>query len=145
PQSAPPPRQTEADIATHRTLAVMTAIGIYEQRHEWHYPPDLGATLPYFPWPKEKAIGYVLPADEKGLEIPEHPTPQWVNEHTSFVYLGNEKLTDKDLRGFKGSGTKAIIYQKPNPTSRRPIAVGFADTGAGWWPPTQVKELVEEI
>jgi RNA polymerase sigma factor (sigma-70 family) len=145
PQNDPSPKRTEADIATSRTLGVVNAIGIYQQRHQWHYPPDLGATLPYYPWPKEKAIGYIMPADEKGLEIPGNPTPQWVNEHTSFIYFGNANLTDEQLRRFKGSSPRIIICQKPNPASRRPIAVGFNESAAGWLPPAQAKELVGEM
>ena len=42
---------------------------------------------------KQAARIYLCPLDQD-IEIPEDVTPEWINEHTSFVYLGDETLTE---------------------------------------------------
>ncbi len=75
--------------------AIIAAIGAYAKAHNDDMPPDLGATLEYLPpekfhpkKPVPKAAVYLSPAAKKSTHIPEDATPEWVNTHTSYTYLG---------------------------------------------------------
>ena len=49
-------------------------------------PADLGQTLPDHAG-RGDAAAYLTDADERRLDVPNVPTPDWVNRNTSFVYL----------------------------------------------------------
>ena len=102
----------------HRMGVVNAAIMQYTYRHDMHLPPDLGATLPYLsrlatapdeqpkPFtPQEQALQYLCPAEAANIELPPIITPEWVNQHASYVYLGD---ADVVLSG-NLSGTDRIV------------------------------------
>lgn len=86
----PDSHQLETDIRD-----IMTAIKAYAKAHNDDLPPDLGATLPFLPGPRAsaknpppKAAAYLLPEAKRSTRIPEDADADWVNTHTSYVYLG---------------------------------------------------------
>jgi prepilin-type processing-associated H-X9-DG protein len=99
------------------------AILLYSERHQSNLPPDLGATLTNFPSRKmwepgqkkdwtdaEKALSYVCPDQANGLQVPQKPTPQWINQNTSYIYLGGANVK---LDGIKMDASKvALAYEK---------------------------------
>ena len=71
------------------------AIRAYAKAHNDELPPDLGSVLAYIPTdakrtptPKQKAAVFLLPEAKRSTSIPDEPTAEWVNQRTSFVYLG---------------------------------------------------------
>jgi hypothetical protein len=74
--------------------AISAAIHAYAKAHEGDMPPDLGSTLAFIPEDKRRktaasrAAAFLSPGAQKTTHIPEAPTPEWVNEHTSYIYLG---------------------------------------------------------
>ncbi len=86
----PDSHQLDMDI-----LAIRSAIVAYAKAHNDDLPPDLGATLPFLPAPKvqakkplPKAAAYLLPEAQRNTHIPEDADSDWVNAHTSYIYLG---------------------------------------------------------
>jgi beta-lactamase regulating signal transducer with metallopeptidase domain len=77
---------------------VSHAIAAYTKSHAGQLPPDLGATLSYIQTtprtstPAQKARAYLLPAAQRTAQIPDDPTPEWINANTSYVYLGRPGL-----------------------------------------------------
>ncbi len=86
----PDSHQLDMDIR-----AIVTAIVAYAKAHNDDLPPDLGATLPFLPAPKvpankplPKAAAYLLPEAKRSTRIPDDADADWVNAHTSYIYLG---------------------------------------------------------
>jgi hypothetical protein len=87
----PGPSQTVADLR-----AISQAIHAFAKAHEDNLPPDLGTTLAYVPSDKRHATAasraavFLSVEAQKATHIPDEPTPEWVNEHGSYVYLGSD-------------------------------------------------------
>ncbi len=76
---------------------VLDAVKAYSKAHEGMLPPSLGATLEYVPvepkrraTPAERAKVFLSPRAKATTHVPDEPTAEWVNEKTSWVYLGAE-------------------------------------------------------
>lgn len=74
---------------------IMGAIDAYAKDHGGQLPPDLGATLAYVPGdpkrlgtPAQKGAVFVSPSAWATTKVPENPTAQWVNQNSSYTYLG---------------------------------------------------------
>lgn len=86
--------QVDADAlerSIDKLFRISHAIGKYAAENQGRFPPDLGATLAYCGLkgtPAEQARIYISPHDERKVDIPESPTPEWVNANTSYIYLG---------------------------------------------------------
>jgi hypothetical protein len=94
--AAPPPLTTQpapkraaiaSDDVVTRMLTMTNAVDFYCMKHQGHFPPDLAAVLPYLE-KQDRTRAFFTPEDEKALTIPADPSPQWLNEHTSWVYMG---------------------------------------------------------
>ena len=81
-----------------RTLHI--AMHEYANKHERRLPPDLGSILPHVPPdaankpladPARVSL-FLCPFDQKGKNIPPQPTAQWINENSSYDYLGGADL-----------------------------------------------------
>ena len=110
----------------------------YASQHEWRLPPDLGATLPYLlrydqqagklvaiP-PAEAAKYYICPQDQVKVQVPSNPTPEWVNQNTSYGYLGGpdvnmDALTPKQL------DDTVMLYEKAAGTHPE-----YPEAAIGW-------------
>src|SRR5262249_37754671 len=74
--------------------SISTAIHAYAKAHDDNLPPDLGATLAYVPADKRhasaasRAAVFLSVEAQKATHIPDEPTSERVNEHTSYAYLG---------------------------------------------------------
>jgi RNA polymerase sigma factor (sigma-70 family) len=126
PATQPQPAISDLQHNQKNLLNIGQAISRYAQRHNGHLPDSLGQTMQYIqPWsewtkafqpkatPVEKAAFYISPADLKTISIPNNPTPQWVDDHTSYVYLGNGNISLKDIAGDEMSKT-ATVHAKLN-------------------------------
>ena len=112
------------------------ALAMYENFSRGHCPATLGDTLPYVlkyikrqdPMtgqnvaltPAEAARIYLC-SQEQDVEIPEEVTPEWINEHTSFVYLadaGNTEAVDP---------LAALLYERLDAGHGDVVNMLFAD------------------
>jgi hypothetical protein len=125
PATQPEPAQRDDMFeCAGRIRDVGIAIFTYSSRHQGHLPKSLGETFVYVqpnhewtPTNEPKATGakkgslYLTPEDGRSKSIPENPTPQWIDENTSFVYLGDPAVLIKNLRPGE-SGTTVIAHVK---------------------------------
>ncbi len=73
--------------------ALSQPIFIWASRHDHRLPPSLGETI----WVRWDASVYLTPADRARIDrLPNPPSAEWVNEHTSYVYLA----ADVSLKAF---------------------------------------------
>ncbi len=133
---------TPAEDCLGNCARVYVAILHYASEHDWHLPPDLGATLPYVldeysrPMsPAEAAKYYVCPLSLPNVRIPRDPTPKWINEHTSYGYLGGADVNPNALPPELAAST-IILYEKAahahpemNPDQVIAVPLGFDKTG----------------
>lgn len=93
------------------------AIAIYAANHDDRLLADLGAVFQYMGEardsvgrslsPADRARVFLSPEDEKAKKVPENPTPEWVNQNTSFTYLGSADLL---LSSIPAWGETAIVH-----------------------------------
>ncbi len=74
---------------------LIDAIGRYAAAHDDSMPPNLGVVFPFIrgellprDTPSERARVFLSPRDERLLQVLIDPTPDWGQEHGSYVYLG---------------------------------------------------------
>lgn len=78
--------------------AVNQALHAYADDHDGILPPTLGPTLDYVattkrtPTPRAKASVFLSPKRARTTFIPEEPSPEWIDRHTSLKYLGADHL-----------------------------------------------------
>jgi RNA polymerase sigma factor (sigma-70 family) len=124
--AAPTTQSSRADLMLDQRhlLNIGSAIQMYALRHNGHFPDSLGQTLQYIQprteWgngphptatPTDKALLYLSPADARNKQVPNDPSPKWIDENTSYVYLANGKITQKDIPGEEWAKT-AIAHGK---------------------------------
>jgi hypothetical protein len=118
------PRLSEINICARHMLDVSQAVYRYANARGGRLPASLGETFqyirPYSEWtatsrpkgtPAERAARYLTPADAKAKTIPEDPTQQWIDENTSFVYIGDPAVSISDIRQADW-GTTVIAHVK---------------------------------
>jgi len=129
PVSKPSTAESPDDSMAH-IRRVALAVMVYSGRHNWKFPPDLGAVLPYA---DGDARLFLSPEDEATTAIPRQPSADWINAHTSFVYLGSAKMNDQRLRQLRIPQPRTILmYQKLEPGSDAPVPVAFFDGHGAW-------------
>jgi hypothetical protein len=94
------------------------AIKSYAKANKGELPPNLGATFSFIPsdskrtaTAKLRAAVYLNPDAKKNTHIPDEPTPEWINERTSYVYLGSAGL---QLGAIEDPGNSIIVHGKLN-------------------------------
>jgi hypothetical protein len=118
------PKQSEINICARHMLDVEQAVYHYANARRGRLPASLGETFqylrPYSEWtatsqpkgtPAERAARYLTPADAKAKTIPDNPTPQWIDENTSFIYIGDPGVSISDIRQADW-GTTVIAHVK---------------------------------
>lgn len=145
PAAAPasrPSTPATSENSLDRIRRVGLAVMMYCGGHKDKFPPDLGAALPYA---GRSAREFISPEDEARNAIPREPSADWINAHTSFVYLGSAEMTFRRLEqlGVRGPGT-VMIYQQLKPGSDAPVAVGFFDGHAEWLARPVAEQLIRE-
>ena len=104
-----------------RMQAAGNALAGYSNTHNGCMPRDLGSAFMYMETrteagtpisltPKEKAERFLSPKDAKEIQVPEQPTPEWINQHTSFFYLGTSDIDMKRLNADSAAAT--VLYEK---------------------------------
>lgn len=85
---------------------IVRGIKAYAKAHNDELPPDLGSTLAFIPndpkfLPSAAAMARVFlsPEAQKSTHIPDEPTPEWINEHASYIYLGGAKIRGSEIQG----------------------------------------------
>ncbi len=133
--SARTPDSIEACMSNLRYVDM--AINSYRNANGGRLPRDLGGTLGFFPsdlkegnldrhrTDAQKAQSYLCPEDAKAKHTPEKPTAQWVNENTSYNYLGT---AEAKVDGIKGDwSTVALAYEKGSDEHAGLVPVLFLD------------------
>jgi hypothetical protein len=118
------PKQSEINICARHMMDVEQAIYGYARAHHDRMPTSLGETFQYArlnsEWtatshpkgtPAEKAARYLTPADAKAKKVPDNPTPQWIDDNTSFVYIGDPAVSVSDIRQADW-GTTVVAHVK---------------------------------
>ncbi|MCA9277922.1 MAG: hypothetical protein H6815_03950 [Phycisphaeraceae bacterium] len=122
-------------------LAMMhEAFQAYAKDHEQLMPASLGELLEYIPQqegyatPRERASAFVMPAVRALVEIPDNPTSEWIDAHTSYVYLGHSTVPWNRI---VSPDDTLIVHAKPEfaidwlNTSFTPMPVVLALTAHG--------------
>jgi hypothetical protein len=79
---------------SHDLGLITSAVRAYAKAHADELPPDLGATLEYITkgkrtaTPAQRAAVFLSARAKKTLHAPEAPTPEWVTQNASYLYLG---------------------------------------------------------
>ena len=151
PQAADTAKQTGEGMDCMRRMSdVGRALAIYGEEHDGHLPPDLGSAFTYLAiWtkkddtksfisipltPREKAERCLSPKDAQDTQIPEQPTSAWVNQHTSFSYMGSPDVVFSRISNIDSAKT-IILYEKRK--------TGYPDINHGWIPALFVDWHVE--
>jgi hypothetical protein len=143
----------DSDRCMLQLRSISQALVLYCNEHKGRLPADLGTTLDdLYPveqlgmsvnlTPAQKASFYLCPSHAKGVEIPEEPTAEWVNQNTSYVYLGGSKV---DLPKLRGIAQTVLMHEKPeaaHPGGK--IWVAFADGHCVLMPVKEALQAVEE-
>jgi hypothetical protein len=125
---AQPETQDPTFGCAHRIRQLSMAVAIYAQRNDGHLPPDLAATIDYFGQHDPKAADipglirswYISPGAEDSVKVPDDAPADWVNENSSYAYLGRPGVNFKDLPDW---GSVAIAHLKLD----QPHAVEVSD------------------
>lgn len=146
PPAAAPATKPSTPAAPEDSMGRMrlAALGvmIYSGRHNWQFPPDLGAVLLYA---DRNARAFLSPEDEAKIVIPREPNAAWINAHTSFVYLGSAEMNDQRLRQLRiPHPTTIMMFQKLEPGSEAPVAVAFFDGHGEWLARPVAEQLIRE-
>lgn len=91
--------------ASSNMLRIGWAVSEYAQKHDGRLPADLGQAWKegYSDLPeRSRTRVYLLPRDQNDVAWPESPTPQWINQHTSFVYLAGGANLNRLADGGQG-------------------------------------------
>lgn len=103
---------------------IIGAVRAYAKDHAGELPPDLGSTLPYIPNEskrlatlKQRAKVYLYPEKASRTHIPDEPSAEWVNENTSYTYLGGAGLKLNELED--PANCKLIHGKLDSPVTRQ--------------------------
>jgi hypothetical protein len=98
---APFPDQQQA---TWNLQIIMKAVDAYAKDHGDQLPGDIGSLLPFVPTDKKRlatpqqcAAVFLSAAARKGTHVPDAPDADWVNHHSSYIYLGAATPDSKPL------------------------------------------------
>jgi uncharacterized protein (DUF952 family) len=158
PKAANTVKETGEGLDCMRRMRdVGSALGEYWSKHDGHLPPDLSSTFMHLTMrtedgtpirltAKEKAERYLSPEDAKEIQVPEEPTPEWVNQHTSFVYLGSSDILFTRISNANLVKT-VILYEKrkasyPDIYGRMPLL--FVDTHGEAFDPQEADKMIAE-
>jgi len=121
---------------------VMQAILAYVEANKGELPPHLGATLEFVPPdPKRRATAadrarvFLSPRAKASTFVPEEPTAEWVNEKTSWVYLGaaglkHAAIEDPDHTVLVHGRLDSPVEYAFRSERRQGIPIGMARGGA---------------
>lgn len=83
---------------------IVKALRGYAEAHEGKLPATLGAALPHVPAdPKSRATLaqrariFLSPKAKRSTAIPDEPTPEWIDAHGSYVYLGSDRVVLREV------------------------------------------------
>lgn len=153
--------QSQRHASMKNLLNLGVAVHGYAANNNDQLPPDLGATLAYVDrnseWteedkrpasPQEKARLYLTPQDQKATEIPDAATPQWINENTSYMYLGREDVTlsaiPQDVWATTVLLHERLDAKRPQPDADNQIAVVWCDGHVELLPVELAKQRIAE-
>lgn len=98
--------------------AIMAAIVTYTKAHDGELPPDLGSVMNDIPadaltkpTAQERARVFLSPKAKRSVAVPANPSPEWVNAHTTYVYLGGAGPHMANLR----NGTAQVLVRAAEP------------------------------
>jgi RNA polymerase sigma factor (sigma-70 family) len=138
-----------------RMRDIVQAIHSRIDRGSGPLPVDLGATLrDVQPWheqsqtnrqrgDKRKKASMYLDLTEN-TNIPENPTPDWVNRNTSWVYLGSADVLLRNIAS-EDWGTTVLIHEKlgGKNLNKERIVMVFVDGHGELATPEEAKKMIE--
>jgi hypothetical protein len=119
PNAATQPSDMQLDIhgwtkdttdCAERMRQLSMAIMQYTSIHN-RLPASLGSVIGQFPTSHDAALCCLTPGDERRLTIPDHPSADWVNQNTSFIYLAETVMfhTRLDQPFQNANGDRIVI------------------------------------
>jgi hypothetical protein len=144
--------------AIQDTHIIAEAARAYAKAHDDAMPPDLGATLAYLDpaslfadTAAERAKVYLSPAAERAATLPTEITPEWINGHSNYVYLGDTGLSRKEFA--KATNGMVVVHSPLNEEMHMLsaygtdswIAIGDISGRSHPWPLTQFHEQFDEM
>ena len=121
----------------------------YAHDHDQHLPPDLGSAMAYIDkgTPSEEAKLFLTPRDEERIRVPDVPTPEWVNQNTSYVYLAQDVDLNKLSEAAKSQ--TILMHTKlddpfPHPKSGKVVVAAWVDGHSEILPPELAVRCIAE-
>ncbi len=131
-------------MARMRSLAQLT--WQYANNHNDRLPPNLGTMLGQVRTPHDAVECWLTPGDERQLNIPDHPTADWINRNTSFIYLA----ANLNLHKFTNKASNATVMMHTrldqsfqHPKSGDVIILGFVDGHIQLFPIAEARKMIE--
>ena len=95
--------------AAARMKVVGIALRIYQDKHSRQMPADFGAIISEFIGGNPDGC-FQTPGDQRQTKVPKNITADWVNSHTSYVYLAGNVNLDKLDASINPAGTVVIAF-----------------------------------
>jgi hypothetical protein len=118
----------------------------YANNHNDHLPPNLGSVMNQFRNSHDAAESSLTPGDERLLNIPDHPTADWINHNTSFVYLA----ANLNLHRFPNTAfnTTVMMHTRLDQPFQHPKAgdvaiLAFIDGHIELFPLAEARKIIE--
>ncbi len=127
-----------------RMAGLMKAFAIYAHSHKGHFPATLGEL--YRDMVDHQGISltaaaeaFLCPNDSRKVTIPAQVTPEWINQNSSYVYLGSASLTEATA----GPRT-VLLHEKLDAGHSKYINVSFANFHVISLPGSEAESRVAE-
>jgi hypothetical protein len=122
---------TETQLAAMHLKTIGQAFLLYSNDHQMLLPPDLGATVSELDGAPLKSFLYYLDPRDNNT-IPPSPTPDWVNKHTPYIYLGSPAIHFRDTPLADNANSTILVYEDlahphPHPKHGPVIVALYAD------------------
>ena len=118
----------------------------YANNHNDRLPPNLGSVIGQFRTAHDAAESCLTPGDERRLKIPDHPTADWINRNTSFIYLA----ANLNLYRFTNtaSNTTVMMHTRLDQPFQHPkagdvVILAFVDGHIELFPVAEAKQIIE--
>jgi hypothetical protein len=134
----------DAQEACHRMMKLGPAIWSYARNHEGRYPSDFGFMFDHFKTHREAAECCLTPGDQRRLNIPDHPSADWVNRNASYVFLAANANSNK----IAVWGAVVMLHTRLDQPFQHPkigdvIILTFIDGHTDLFPVAEASKIIE--
>jgi hypothetical protein len=146
-----------ADIHDDTSRLMRIAFGVHEyaQKNSGRIPPDLASVATFFTKEGESTPDVIrarfLAPGVGAVEVPRDAKAGWVNEHSSYVYLGRPDVTLRDIPQWGDVAIAHLRFDLGHPTEVSALnpegqfsAVAFMDGHSAYMPRSEARAVAAE-